>query len=91
MQALLQETYANYDSLNAYLFFSLNMEIVYAILQGVNVVLREINGVSKDGVIADSVDTEEFLKPQDFTDNREIRLKKMRTLPQEYFANMEAK
>ena len=63
MQALLQETYANYDSLNAYLFFSLNMEIVYAILQGVNVVLREINGVTKDGVLADPGDTEEFLKP----------------------------
>ena len=47
MQALLADTYESYDSLNSFLFSSLNMEMVYAILKGVNVVLREINGVDQ--------------------------------------------
>ena len=48
MQALLADTYESYDSLNSFLFSSLNMEMVYAILKGVNVVLREINGVDPE-------------------------------------------
>ena len=78
MQALLADTYASYDSLNSFLFSSLNMEMVYAILKGVNVVLREINGVDPvTGKVLkqDLTGETEYLRGEDFQYRREIPLK----------------
>ena len=44
----IKELYELYNSQNSFLYSSLNMELVYAILRGINVCLREINGVATE-------------------------------------------
>lgn len=88
MQALLADTYESYDSLNSFLFSSLNMEMVYAILKGVNVVLREINGVDPETrqiMKQDVQGQRDHLSEQDFLERKEIHLKKINIFKREFF------
>lgn len=78
--------------LNAFLFSSLNMEIVYAILRGVDLVLRDINGIDKNGqIMLGQGEKVSGLTREDYTDNRTKKLKKIRVIPREVFEKMNAK
>lgn len=74
----LQDAYLN---MNSFLYSSLNVEIVCAILKGINVVLREIN--LKDTKQMELVDF-------DFKEIKVARLKNIQVLNRSYFEKEKA-
>ena len=58
------------------------MEIVYSILKGINVIVRELNIDNKQ---------QEVLSISDFNDFRIIKLKKIEVMKRKFFENAQAK
>ena len=66
---------SNQISTNSFLFSSLNMEIVYSILWGINKVVRDL----------DPAKEQKDLTMEDFEDVKQINLNSIRVLKKEFF------
>lgn len=69
-----------YNEGNAFIYSSMNMELVCTILKGINVVLREINLDNKQQTV---------LNQQDFKEVKGARLKTIQVLKREYFESLD--
>lgn len=76
----IRKLYELYTTQNSFLYSSLNMELVYAILRGINVCLREIN-----------TNTQELdrLGKEDFKFTRIVPLKQIEVINREFFEKIE--